>query len=590
MTAETIPALLAGFAGDRRAVVTADEAVTYGELDDRSRAGAARLVASGVAKGDRVGLLAPNGIAWATTALAVLRIGAVLVPLSTLLRLPELLAQLTAASVTHLVTVPAFRDRRYLDDLDAAAPGLAAALAAGSRHPAVPALRRLWRLDDPPTTGPDREPAAGDDRPANVDPPRPPVESAAGEATPRTVDPPPRPAEPTTGEDRPANVDPPRRPVESVTELPDDMASEGLVRSMEDRVGPGDDLAVLFTSGSRGAPKGTIHTHGGALRSVAAGLEARCVGPGERLYIPMPFFWTGGFSGGLLTALVAGATLLTEAEPDPARTLALLERERATLFRGWPDQAARLAAHPAFARADLSSLRDGSLPAVLPPDRRPAPGARPNLFGMTETIGPWCGDRLDVDLPPGKHGSCGRPFAGWEVRVADPVTGRPQKAGEDGELWLRGPNLLRGIAGRRREQVFTPDGFYRTGDLGRQDEDGYVWFSGRLDDMVKVKGATVYPSEVEVALRSVDGVGQAHVTDVDGAVAALVITDREADVGPAEVVAAVRQRLSAFKVPSRWRFTTDTRVVPLTATAKVDKAALQDLLRESGSEWKALLS
>ena len=125
-------------------------------------------------------------------------------------------------------------------------------------------------------------------------------------------------------------------------------------------------MVVLFTSGSTGSPKGTIHTHGGGLRAVAAGLDARCVRPGERLYIPMPFFWTGGFCGGLLSVLLAGATLVTEAEPEPARTLALLQEERVTLFRGWPDQAARLAADPAFAEADLSALGDGSLGALLP--------------------------------------------------------------------------------------------------------------------------------------------------------------------------------------------------------------------------------
>ena len=84
--------------------------------------------------------------------------------------------------------------------------------------------------------------------------------------------------------------------------------------------------------------------------------------------------------------------------------------------------------------------------------------------------------------------------------------------------------------------MFTPDGFYRTGDLGRVDEDGYLWYGGRLDDMVKVKGATVYPSEVEAALRSVDGVRQAYVTDVDGAderpeVGAVVVTDASVDDG-----------------------------------------------------------
>src|ERR1019366_6724380 len=133
------------------------------------------------------------------------------------------------------------------------------------------------------------------------------------------------------------------------------------------------------TSGSRGTPKGVIHTHGGAIRSTSAGLLSRCVGPDERLYIPMPFFWTGGFSGGLMTALVAGATLITEAIPDADRTLRLLERERVTLFRGWPDQAARLASHPTFGTTDLTNLRPGSLPAVLPADTRPEPGARANL-------------------------------------------------------------------------------------------------------------------------------------------------------------------------------------------------------------------
>ena len=146
----------------------------------------------------------------------------------------------------------------------------------------------------------------------------------------------------------------------------------------------------------------------------------------------MPFFWTGGYGGGLLSALVAGATLLTEAEPEPARTLELLERERVTLFRGWPDQAARLAAYPSFTGTDLSSLGDASLPAVLPPPRRPAPGARANLFGMTETFGPYCGAPLDTDLAPDKHGSCGRPFAGIEVRVVDPESGDDAPGGRIG--------------------------------------------------------------------------------------------------------------------------------------------------------------
>jgi acyl-CoA synthetase (AMP-forming)/AMP-acid ligase II len=510
--------------GAKPALVTEDRSITHAELDRASRVLAGRFVAAGIGKGSRVGVLLPNGIDWALTAAAAWRTGAVVVALSTLLRPPELEAQLQVAAVTHLVLAEAYRGRSYRNDLESVAPGIAAATGAGRRHPRLPALRHVWAADAIPDTGVD----------------------------------------------------------------------DALVEALEHAVRPADDFAVLFTSGSRGAPKGTVHTHGSALRAVAAGLEARLVGPEERLYIPMPFSWTGGLASGLLTALVAGATLLTEAVPDPERTLALLERERATLFRGWPDQAAALAAHPRFATTDLSSLRPGSLSAVLPPERRPAPGARANLFGMTETFGPYCGARLDVDLPVGEHGSCGQPFAGVEVRVTDPASGAACAPGEVGEIRLRGRNVMRAIRGRTREVTFDADGFYPTGDLGALDVAGYLWYHGRRDDMFKIKGATVYPSEVEAALRAIEGVRQAHVTNIptgDGgdAVGALVVSSVPLD----ELVERARERLSAFKVPTCWMVTGSDGDVPMTATAKVDKTALRELLQGcvtevpgTGRQWR----
>lgn len=510
----TFPALLRRnreVYGAKGALVTEDRSITHAELDAESRALAARFVAEGVGKGARVALLLPNGIEWAVIAAAVWRTGGVVVPLSTLLRPPELEAQLRVAAVTHLVLTESFRGRTYLDDVEEVAPGIVSATSAGRRHPRLPALRRVWRADD----------------------------------------------------------------------LPRPSVDDALVGALEDAVGPADDFVVCFTSGSRGAPKGTIHTHGSALRAVASGLDARRVGPGDRLYIPMPFFWTGGLAGGLLTALVAGATLLTEAVPEPERTLALLERERATLFRGWPDQAARLAAHPSFATADLSSLGPGSLAAVLPPGQRPVAGARANLFGMTESFGPYCGSRLDLDLPADKHGSCGQPFEGVEVRIVDGDAGASCPPGAIGEIRVRGSNVMRGVCRRPRDETFDADGFYPTGDLGALDADGYLWFHGRRDDMFKVSGATVYPAEVEVAIRAIDGVRQAHVTNVaseDGgdAVGALVVSTTPLD----ELVARTRERLSAFKVPTNWVVTDSDGDVPMTATAKVDKAALQDLLQQ----------
>jgi acyl-CoA synthetase (AMP-forming)/AMP-acid ligase II len=355
-----------------------------------------------------------------------------------------------------------------------------------------------------------------------------------------------------------------------------------MVAALEARLRPADDMAVVFTSGSAGAPKGVIHTHGGAIRATAAGLEARCVGPDTRLYLPMPFFWMGGFGGGLISALIAGATLITEAAPDAPRTLALLARAKVTLFRGWPDQALQLAAHPNFAGTDLSTLQPGSLEALLPPALRSAPGARANLFGMTESFGPYCGWRLDQDLPKAGWGSCGKPFAGVEVRIVDPETGAVLPAAEAGAIQITGPNILRGICGREREDVFTRDGWYDTGDLGWLSPEGFLHFGGRRDDMFKVKGASVYPAEVEQAIGAIPGVRRAFAAAIaldDGvAVGAAVLAEPDAGLELAALAEAVRGRLSAFKLPARWLLLGSLDELPRLASGKVDRRALQALL------------
>jgi acyl-CoA synthetase (AMP-forming)/AMP-acid ligase II len=513
----TLPALLrrnADAHGDKPVMVTPERSYPHADLDRDSRLLAARLIGAGVGRSSRIGLLMPNGIDWLVTAAAIMRIGATLVPLSTLLKPPELAAQLRTADVSHLILVREYRGRSYLNELDEVAPGIESLTATGHRHAALPVLQRIW-------------------------------------------------------------------PADALPDVPVDVA---VVDALGDTVRPADPMVILFTSGSSGTPKGVIHTHGTALRATAAGLETRRVGQDERLYIPMPFFWTGGFGAGVLTVLIAGATLLTDDAADAGTTLEFLERERATLFRGWPDQAVRIAAHPKFATADLSALSDGSLPGVLPPERRPGPGVRANIFGMTETCGPYSGGRLDQDLPEGKRGSCGRPFDGIEVRIVDPETGAPAVTGgtgDAGEIRLRGPNLMVGLCGRLREQTFDVDGFYPTGDLGVLDADGYLWYRGRLDDMFKVKGATVYPSEVEAALRAVSGVRQAFVSNVRNeqgtdAVGALVVSDLDADA----LTAQVRTRLSSFKMPQHWVIVPDSDAVPMLATGKIDKRALREMLAQ----------
>ncbi|MGX1809151.1 AMP-binding protein [Nocardia sp. NPDC055321] len=497
----------AGNTPDVPVVIDPAGGLNYGELDSATGKLAAVLIDAGVGKGTRVGVLLPNGAEWVRIAVAVTRIGAVLVPLSTLLRPPELRAQLRVAAVRILVTVEEFRGRRYLDDLPSATN------TDGVFDPELPALRQIWTVDR----------------------------------------------------------------LTAVTASP---AAIRIVDFVAGTVGAADPLVVMFTSGSRGMPKGVVHSHGNTFGAVRAGLTARCIDAGTRLYLPMPFFWVGGFGGGVLSALLAGATLVTEAIPQPATTLELLRSARVTLFRGWPDQAENLARHAERLGVTVPTLRAGSLDALLPPEVRAKPGARANLFGMTESFGPYCGYPADVDMPESAWGSCGKPFTGMEVRIADVDDGRPVPHGTIGVIEVRGPHTLRGMCRRSRESVYTADGYYSTGDLGRLDADGFLFYHGRSDDMFKVSGATVYPSEVEAALHAVDGVSGAVVTNVPGPhgdrVGAVVVCDSHATT--AEWLRdTVRESLSSFKVPTVWVLLDSDDQIPRGTTGKVDLARLRGL-------------
>ena len=221
----------------------------------------------------------------------------------------------------------------------------------------------------------------------------------------------------------------------------------------------------------------------------------------------MPFFWVGGFGGGVLSALLAGATLVTEPTPQPESTLRLLERERVTLFRGWPDQAETLARQADSVGADLSALRPGSLEALLPADLRAAPGARAKLFGMTESFGPYCGYAADTDMPPSAWGSCGKPFDGHGgSRSSTSTPDSPSTPARSARFNCAGPTRCAAsaaAAGRScsPSTATTPPATWVTSTPTDS-----CSTTAESDDMFKVSGATVYPSEVEAALRTLDGV------------------------------------------------------------------------------------
>ena len=179
----------------------------------------------------------------------------------------------------------------------------------------------------------------------------------------------------------------------------------------------------------------------------------------------MPFFWVGGF-GGVLSALSAGATLVTEEVPTPESTLNLIVSEKVTLFRAGPIRRCRWPRWPPTQARTCRRSPTAACPRCSP-ELRPRPGARANLFGMTESFGPYCGFHADRDMPESAWGSCGKPFDGVEVRIADPVTGAPLGPGESGEIQLRGKRILQGICGRTRERLHRRPRLHPTGDLGQ---------------------------------------------------------------------------------------------------------------------------
>jgi len=346
-----------------------------------------------------------------------------------------------------------------------------------------------------------------------------------------------------------------------------------------------DRLVIVHTSGSTSDPKGVIHQHGPLIRHLDNLNEMRRYTEDEVLFSNSPFFWIGGFAYSLLGTLLAGATLVCSNATEPAAMLDLLERVRPTMVNGFAATVAHLAKDPSFPGRDLSSIRRGNLWPIMPAEVQPAdPELRHNMLGMTETGSVCLASEDESDQPEHRRGSFGRPVPGFEAKIVDPDTGAACDVGQVGELWFRGPFLMEGYYGRERHETFTPDGWYRTGDLFHVDTEGYFYFTGRRGDMIKTAGANVSPREVEAAIADLTGL-VAHVIGVDDPergqlVAAVVRLPRGQEAPDAdELCSALRARLSAYKVPKRFLMLADDEV-PMLTSGKLDIRALKERIRD----------
>jgi len=519
--------------GNKAFAVLGDDRLSYAEAEERSARLAKGLLASGAGKGTRVGLLAPNGPDWIVGWLAATRIGAIVALLNTYGKARELGWILRHADLQVLLTVDKHLGHDYLERLEDAAPDLSGQAPERIFIESHPYLRSVW------TWGDASRPWAGT------------VDELAARG---------------------------------------DAVSDGLLREVEAEVTPADPMVVVYSSGSTSDPKGAIHSHGASVRHAHNLWQLRDLVADDVLYTPMPLFWVGGFSFTLIAAMHAGATMIFEEQFEPGATLELIEREGVTQVLGWPHMAKALTDHPSFGDRDLSSVRGGTLAALLPQDQQAnADEPRANALGMTETLGPHTFDSKDNVLPPDKEGSFGLSVPGVEHKIIDPVTGEDLPVGETGELCIRGYSLMLGLHKKERADVFTADGWYRTGDGGRFDADGHFYFTGRLGDLIKSAGMNITPRDVELVLEAMPEVTMAFVAGIphpdrgEDVAAAIALRPGES-LDAEEVRARVKEEIASYKVPRYIAVFANQTELPWLDSGKIDRRRLTAILDERFAE------
>ena len=337
---------------------------------------------------------------------------------------------------------------------------------------------------------------------------------------------------------------------------------------------------ILYTSGSTGRPKGAVLSH--------AALDAALVswaGPvmgltgTDCVLATLPLSHSFGINGALLAPILAGARVAIVESFTPAAALAAISQHGVTVFPGVATMFRRLLDTPALDPSELTTLRiavSGAAPCPwdLAQEWRARTGVRIlRGYGMTELFRPISYRADDArDLPE----SIGRPVPGVELRIVNDA-GRPQPAGETGELWIRSPAVMEGYLEAQEEtRAVLADGWFRTGDLATISSDGFVAIAGRKKELILRGGYSVVPAEVEAVLLTHPAVAEAAVVgephpDLGEEVVAFVTLRAGAPVDPAALIAHCRERLAGYKYPRR---VTVLDALPKSATGKVLKTQL----------------
>jgi fatty-acyl-CoA synthase len=502
--------------------------LTYAQVWDEACLVARALVARGVTKETRVGLLATNRPEWITAMFGIALAGGTCVALSTFSKSSELEYQLRVGDVSLLIFERSVLDRDFAAELSELCPELASSEGRDRalQSTRLPFLRRAVCIADAAPAG--------------------------------------------------------------AFELWSDFLRKGplapaaLIDAIAGEIAPTDRGLVFFSSGSTAKPKAIVHAHRAAAVQCWRWRRIFAVDADVRTWSANGFFWSGNFAMAIGTTLAAGGSLVLQRHFVPGEALRLMQAERVTLPLAWPHQWAKLIEDPAYREVDLSALRyvGETSPLRAHPTVRASWQEPLSAYGNTETL------TLNTAHPSGTdpavvQGNHGLPLPGNIVRIVEPVTGKVLDRNQAGEIAVKGPTLMFGYLRVALEDTFDEEGFFRTGDGGYLDDQGRLHWQGRLNDIIKTGGANVSPLEIDAVLAECPGVkiaatvGVPHDT-LGEIVVACVVAKLGAAVDEGQVRAFVSKHLSSYKVPRRVLFVAESELT-LTASNKVKTAPLREL-------------
>ncbi|MAW54570.1 MAG: hypothetical protein CMM69_03785 [Rhodospirillaceae bacterium] len=506
-------------------VVGMGKRITYAEFNRRVDRLATGLMGLGIVRGDHVACWLTNGPDWIMTWLACCRLGATVVSINTRYKTQEVEFILRQSDAKLLVAMPSYWEIDYRSMISEMVPGYETSTPGNLNCDSLPELRGvvLWQDESHPGTISLHTLQSNDADRAALD---------AAAATLETEDP----------------------------------------------------VVIIYTSGTTGVPKGAMHCHRVLLegRDIAKALHMEA---GDNVLCHLPLYHVAGSVATVMPAMQHGATIVTMEQWDPTAAIDLIERERVNIMGGIPTHFIDMLGVPGVEQRDTHCLKSawiGGAP-VTPKLARAAKeilkfDALQAVYGLTETMGGTTLSEFEAPIEVTCENK-GKPIGSFEVKVVRNESGKSADIDEDGEIWVRGYTVMLGYYKNEEatREAITPEGWFRTGDLGHYDKDGYLKITGRAKEMFIVGGSNAYPAEIERYLETHPKVGQAVVCGAPherlGEVCfAFVMPKAGEQLTQGDILEYCRGQIADYKVPRHVDIVED---FPRTTTNKIQRFILQ---------------